>query len=266
MMRLIYLGFILATLSSCGIKNKFTFFPDNESKISKERLPNYVSLQSIVTSDGKTIQASLFAHNDSLKHPLIVYFHGNGGNLYHRFPYAQKLYDMGQDVLLVSYRGYAESTGKPNEKGIYIDGKSAITYAIDSLGYPEKELTIFGRSLGTTVAIHTSQHRNFPGVILVTPLTSGKDMLQAMGTPYLKFFAGSSYNSIAKINNVKSRILILHGDGDNVVPYKMGKQLFDLYKGSKRFVTIEEGSHNDLQDINPVLFWGEIEKFLKKGG
>ena len=255
---------LLILLSGCGMRNKLIFFPDNYSEIPEQDIPDYITEKRIQTTDGQNIQAYLFRHNDSLKHSLIIYFHGNAGNLYHRFDYAKKLYDMNQDVLLISYRGYAKSTGKPTEKGIYIDGESSIIYAIDSLGYVNKNITIIGRSLGTTVAIHISRHRVFNAVVLITPLTSGKAMTGAMGLNFLKFIAGNSYNSLEKINDLNSKILIIHGNKDEIIPYNMGKKLFDAYRGTKQMVTIKKGRHNDLQDIDPQLFWGEIEKFVNE--
>ncbi len=245
------------------MKDKLTFFPDRTSAIPEKDIPSYTIEHWIETSDGETIQSFLFLHDKNKKRPLIIYFHGNAGNLYHRFDSAIRLFEMGQDVLLVSYRGYSRSTGKPSEKGIYVDGESAVSFVIDSLGYAENEISIFGRSLGSAVAIHISGHRTFKNVILITPLTSGKEMASAMGLGFLKFMAGNSYNSLEKINNINSRVLIIHGDRDEVVPYHMGERLFQVFNGTKHMVTIKGGRHNDLAEVNPEMYWGEIEKFLQ---
>lgn len=244
------------------IQNKFTFYPDRISEIPEQNIPSFVSERQIKTLDGETLQAFLFRHKEDVQLPLIIYFHGNAGNLYDRFEPTQRLFEMNHDVLLVSYRGYSKSTGKPSEKGIFIDGESAVYYAINELGVDEKDITIFGRSLGTTVATHIAQNRNFKGVILVTPLTSGKDMAAAMGLNLIKFMAGNSFNSIDKINNIKTKILIIHGEEDELIPYAMGQQLMNAFTGAKQMVTIKGGSHNDLQEVNPVLYWGEIQNFL----
>ena len=254
--------FILFGCSS--VRNAMTFFPDTESEIPKENIPEYISEKKIETSDKESIQAFYFDHADNSNHSLVIYFHGNAGNLYGRFGYAKKLYEMNQNVLLISYRGYGKSSGRPSEKGIYIDGESAVDFAKDSLGYSEEEITILGRSLGTTVAVNTSQKRNFKGVILITPLTSGKEMATAMGMKSLTSVAGDSFNSIGKINNLKSPILIIHGTDDEVVPYDMGESLFKTYSGIKNLIIIERGRHNNLQDIDSKLFWGEINKFINK--
>lgn len=260
----VILLFIIAiALTRESILNMMTFYPDTFSQLKVEEIPDYVFEKQIKTEDGEKLQSFLFKHADDTERPLIIYFHGNAGNLYHRFGYAQKLFEMDHDVLLVGYRGYGKSTGKPNEKGIYMDGEATANYAINELGYKEKEIVIFGRSLGTTVAIHIAQNREFKNVILVTPLTSGKEMATAMGLGFVKFIAGSSFNSIDKINNINSDILIIHGDRDELIPYAMGKKLMDTFQGSKQLITVKKGGHNDLQDIDPDLYWNSIKIFIQ---
>lgn len=260
----VFFSFLFMTsLFSCsGIRNKFTFFPDTESKIARESLPDYISEENILTIDNERLQAFLFKHNDSIKHPLVIYFHGNAGNLYHRFGDAHRLYDMNQNVLLVSYRGYASSSGKASEKGIYIDGEATLQYAKDHLGYPESNIILYGRSLGSAVAINTAQNKLLKAIVLVTPLTSGKEMAQAMGLGLFKFIAGGSFNSTEKINRLKSRLLIIHGDEDELVPYAMGQKLYNEYNGPKKMITIKGGKHNDLQDVDSNLYWKSIEEFI----
>lgn len=257
--KLLLLSCTLLLLSNCGIRNKFTFYPDKKTEIQKENIPPHVTEHYIKTIDGEKIQSFLFKSGD--KKPILIYFHGNAGNLYHRFNEAQVLYKMGLNVLLVSYRGYAKSSGKPNEKGIYKDGEAALNFAKDSLGYRLEDVYIYGRSLGTTVAVNLSQHQPIKGVVLITPLTSGKEMTKAMRLGAFKFIAGNSYNSYEKINNLNSKLLIIHGDKDEVTPYYMAETLYQKYNGEKSLITIKNGMHNNLEDIDSTLFWGEIEKF-----
>ena len=256
-------GILCLTLTSCSVKDNFTFFPDQVSEIPMSEIPPFAGEHMIVTADAETIQSFYFHHQTGKLQSLLIYFHGNAGNLYSRFEPATRIYQLGYNVLLVSYRGYAKSTGKPTEAGIFLDGEAAVNYAISELGYQEENIALLGRSLGSTVAVHIAQHRNFQAVLLITPLTSGRDMAVAMGLGMLKFLAGNSYNSLEKINNLRSPVLIIHGDRDEVVPYHMGKKLFETYNGPKHMVTIRNGRHNDLTEIDSVLYWGEIEKFLQ---
>jgi fermentation-respiration switch protein FrsA (DUF1100 family) len=254
--------FLVIVLSLKAIRNKLTFYPDRVSEMSIPASVEYISERQVQTSDGEVLHALLFKH-EGIKRPLIIYFHGNSGNLYGRAHYAQQLYEMNYDVLLVSYRGYSKSTGTPSEKGIYRDGEAGVNYAIDTLGVSEKDISIIGRSLGTTVAIDVSQGRDFNAVVLITPLTSGKDMAAAMGLGWIKVLAGNSFNAREKINNIKSKLLIVHGDRDELTPYFMGQELMGLFAGNKKMITIKGGDHNNLQDVDPQLFWDGIEDFLK---
>lgn len=258
--KLLLLSCVLLLLSNCGIRNKFTFYPDKKSEIEKENIPSHITEHFLNTSDKERIQTFLFSHKN--KQPIVIYFHGNAGNVYHRFSHAQALYDMGLNVLLVSYRGYAKSSGKPSEKGIYNDGEAALNFAKDSLGYRLEDVYIYGRSLGTTVAVNLSQHQPIKGVVLITPLTSGKEMTKAMRLGAFKFIAGNSYNSYEKIDNLNSKLLIIHGDKDEVTPYYMAEKLYDKFEGDKKLVTIKNGMHNNLDKVDSTLFWGELEKFI----
>ncbi len=244
------------------IRNRFTFFPDNFTGKDPVNFPHYVTRKRIRTKDGEELEALLYKHDKlNSENTLTIYFHGNAGNLYDRINWVERIFNMRQDVLLVSYRGYSKSTGKPSEKGIYKDGEAAIQYAINTLGYDEKDVTLFGRSLGSTVAIHVSQYLSLHGVIVITPLTSGKEMAVAMGKSHLKIFAGQSFNSIQKIENITSKLLIIHGDRDQVIPVAMGKAIFKKYSGPKKMVVIKNGTHNNLQDISPDQFWRSIFLF-----
>ena len=246
------------------VLNKFTFYPHNKIMRPINELPKFVSERWITTHDGESLQSFYFKHPKDNKN-LIIYFHGNTGNLFshHRFEHAEQLYNMGVNVLLVSYRGYCKSTGKPNEQGIYNDGEAALNYAHKTLGYTDKDIYIFGRSLGTTVATHISQNRKFKGVVLITPLTSAKDMGVEMGFKYFSFFARGAFNSLKKIKNLKSKLLILHGTKDSQIPFKMGEKILNRYKGQKELVKIENAGHNNLQLVDPKLFWGKINTFIQ---
>ena len=105
----------------------------------------------LTTSDKHKLHA-IYLPNDH-SDILTIYFHGNGGNIHQRADVLEKIRSLGSSVLGVSYRGYLFSTGTPSEKGIYEDGKAALQYALDTLGYSKKNIILFGRSLGSAVAI-----------------------------------------------------------------------------------------------------------------
>ncbi len=255
---------ILYFIFSSALINLYIFHPDKQGEIAKSSFPKFVQELRLNTNDGEQLQVFHFSQERRKSRSLIIYFHGNAGNAYHRFDPAQKLFEMGTDVLLVSYRGYGNSSGKPTEKGIYIDGKAVIDYAIEVLGYAEQEIILFGRSLGTSVVVELAQDRKFGGIILVAPFTSGKAMAKVVGLGAFSFAIGDSFNSIEKIKKLRSDILIIHGKKDGIIPYRMGQELYNRYPGDKQMITIPGGGHNNLEIINPEMYWDGIKKYLLK--
>ena len=143
----------------------------------------------------------------------------------------------------LAWRGFSGNKGKPNEKGLYEDAESAIRW-LKTKGINEKNIIIYGESLGTGVAVEIAQNKNYAGVILESPFTS----MINMGKKYYPFFPVSfllkdKFESHKKINNIFVPILIIHGEVDKIVPYAMGKKMFKLANEPKFFHSQEYGDH-----------------------
>jgi fermentation-respiration switch protein FrsA (DUF1100 family) len=256
--------FVTLAVSGCGsLINRMAFHPDKESSIPQDKLPQGVQEIFIDTTDGVKIQSYFIPDKSSKK--IVIFFHGNAGNIAHRLVDLLQIRESGVNVLGVGYRGYGKSEGKPNEKGIYRDGESALAYAIAALGFNINDIYIFGRSIGTTVAIHTAQEKDLAGLILVTPLTSGKEQAKAMGLNSIAFLAGGSFNNIEKIQNITCPVLVIHGDADRVIPYRMSVEIYEKIQTEKELITICGAGHNNISaDFNPQ-YWESISGFINKG-
>lgn len=243
------------------IRDWYSFYP--KKNIQPERdLDSYVRKIKIETRD-EILLDSLFYHCPESS-TLILYFHGNSGNIYNNIKSVEELYKQKNNVLLVDYRGFGKSSGQPSEQGIYLDGEACLDYAINKLKFKEENIIVLGRSLGSTVALHIAQSIVLKGVILITPLTSGKEMAKVLKMGFLKRIAGDSFENNEKIKQLNSKLLIIHGENDKVIPFAMGQKLFNLYKNEKTLVKINNANHENLQDVDPILFWGEIKKFIHK--
>jgi fermentation-respiration switch protein FrsA (DUF1100 family) len=257
---------ILVTLAVSGCRslvNTMAFHPDKVTSISQDKLPQNVQEIFIVTTDGIKIQSYFIPDSSSKK--IVIFFHGNAGNIAHRLPDLLKIRGFGVSVLGVGYRGYGKSEGKPSEKGIYLDGESALAYAVDTLGFTMNDIYVFGRSIGTTVAVHSAQEKNIAGLILVSPLTSAKEQAKVMGLGSLSFMAGKSFNNIGKIQNITCPVLIIHGDADRVIPYWMSLEMYEKIRTEKELVTICGAGHNDITADSNTQYWEAISVFITKG-
>jgi len=253
----------LGALAGCSnLVNQFAFYPDTRTIIPAEKLPPGVKEIFFTTADKVRLQAYHVTHPTSER--ILIYFHGNAGNICHRLSDFLNLKNCGINVLAVSYRGYGKSSGKPSEKGIYIDGSAAFDYAMQTLGYSLDNIIIFGRSIGTTVAVHISQHKDIAGLILITPLTSAKAQAKAKGLGLFSFLAGNAFDNLAKILTIKCPMLVIHGTDDEILSFSMGQEIFDQAVVEKRLVPIEGAGHNNLAQVDPEKYWGAIAEFIRQ--
>jgi fermentation-respiration switch protein FrsA (DUF1100 family) len=244
--------------------NSFSFFPNKNYLPSSEDLPSYITPLTLNTEDGIELESLLFSHNKRSE-KFVIYFHGNAGNVYNRINESSIIYNMGYDLIISGYRGYGRSSGEPSEKGIYIDGRTVLNYVVNTLNYKPKKIYIYGRSLGTTVAVEVSQDIELGGVILITPFTSSYDFAKEKFNSLFACFGNGYFLSIDKINNLKSPLLVIHGTQDEVVPYTLGVKLYEGYSGLKKFISITDGGHNNLEFVAPDIYWDGVKWFLNTG-
>lgn len=263
-MKVRYFIFVaLIFVSSCGrdaAVNRHAFHPEVTRPHVWQPLPEGVREVYIKTNDDVYLQCFFLPHDSSRN--IALFFHGNSGNVYRRMPELLNLSATGLNVLGVGYRGYGKSTGKPTEKGIYEDGASALKYAMETLDYSYSEIFLYGRSLGTLVALETARNKKVAGIILVTPLTSGREITRAHGMRFLSLFVGDVLNNMKKLPDIVSPVMIIHGDADKIVPWEMGNRIYESLTGSRQMITIINGRHNNLEEVNPALYWNSISEFV----
>jgi uncharacterized protein len=181
----------------------------------------------IKTSDNINL-VGWFHKKDLNKFKTIVYFHGNAGKLENRIYKLNHFKDMDVNFLIISWRGFSGNSGKPSEKGLYEDGKSAIDW-LKNMGLDEKDIVIYGESLGTGVATQIAQNKKFAGLILETPFTSMVDAAKNV-YPYIpvNILLKDRYENDKKIKNINIPILVMHGEADQIVPFEMGKKIYEI--------------------------------------
>lgn len=180
-------------------------------------------------------------------HPkaTILYFHGNAGNITGRIPIAHSLVEKGYHVFLFDYRGYGKSEGSPSEKGLYEDAKGAYDYLVDVEKIAPGEIIFMGRSLGCSVAVDLSLYKTPKSLVLISPLTSAKAVARSIFLYYpFSFFMSQCFDNEKKIIQISAPVLIAHSPEDGILPFHMGKTLFQKAREPKTFITLK-GGHND---------------------
>ena len=231
----------------------------NENNYSGDKISVDIQKVKIPTSDN--IELLGWYHEKNLKdHKTLVYFHGNAGSLENRIHKLNHFKNMNINFLIIAWRGFSGNNGKPTEEGIYIDGKSAIDWLIKK-GVDEKNLILYGESLGTGVATHLAQNKNYAGVILETPFTSMIDTAKKF-YPYIpvSLLLKDKFENYKKIKNINSPILVMHGEVDQIVPFFMGKKIYELANKPKYSYFTKYDDHMMEYDENLVL---ALKSFLK---
>jgi len=202
---------------------------------------------SIPTPDGETLNALLFAPSDSSK-GLILYFHGNSGSLKRWGAIAGSLTALHYHVLVVDYRGYGKSTGKPNEQGLYTDAEAVWQWAQSTLTPPR--LVIYGRSIGSAVASYLATRTNPDLLILETPFNNLKGAVNPVFRPLVTIFPlRYSFPTIDWVRQAHCKKLLLHGTADRVVSLNSALKLKKVLLPGDQFVVLEGGTHDNLSEF-----------------
>lgn len=192
----------------------------------------------------------------------ILYFHGNGGNLSLWLPVLATLHSFGYRVLAIDYRGYGLSAGVPTERGLTLDAEAAARHAAAArtAGRP---LVYWGRSLGGPVAAVAARAAAPDALVLESTFPDKASVVRS--NPVFRLLnALSSYrfDTVGTLRGFDRPVLVVHGDSDTIIPYALGRELFDRLDGSKEFVTVRGADHNDLFDARHEAYWTPLRAFI----
>jgi hypothetical protein len=195
--------------------------------------------------------------------PILLWCHGNAGNVSHRLENIRQLYQRGISVFIFDYRGYGRSTGVPTEAGFYQDALASYDYLIHQRRISAERLILFGRSLGSCVAGEVAVQRPAAGLIVEGSFPS----IQAMSDHhYFGLPAGwlmdLEFNLVQKIRSVQVPVLVIHGEQDSIVPMSLGRQVFDAAHEPKRWYAVSGAGHNDVPFVGGESYFREIDTFV----
>lgn len=244
----------------------------------KQQGMNYEDVH-ITTKDNIKLHAWWIPIRSHNKAPTLIFYHANAGNMGFRLPNLLAIHNQIKcNIFIISYRGYGESEGEPNEDGIKIDAMAAFDYVAKnrSSEIDMEKIFLFGRSLGGAVAIYTAaeaqkQYKNIKigGLIVENTFASISDMVGKV-FPFLNFEWVKQYmlklhwRSIDLIPDIEAKMLFYASTDDEVVPHGQMLQLYDFAKSaqSKQMMVIEGGKHNDGWMRGGNEYWEKMANFV----
>lgn len=191
---------------------------------------------------------------------VVLYFHGNKKNIGWYAKYAENFTKHGYEVWMIDYPGYGKSTGRFTEKDLY--EYALALYQMAKFRFGKDSIIIYGKSMGTGIAAQLASAQKCKQLILETPYYS----FTSLGKHYLPIYPVSQMLHFKMptneyLLNVKAPVTIFQGTGDWIIPYSNAAKLKPLLKSADEFVTIEKGSHNDLNNF--PLFHQKLDSLLR---
>jgi len=194
---------------------------------------------------------------------VLLFFHGNAGNISHRRDSIQVFHRLGLNVLIIDYRGYGLSEGKPSEQGLYRDATAAWRYLTEEKGFEPENVIIFGRSLGGAVAAKLAAGVQARGLILESTMSSAGDFARAVFKILSRLVViRYDFNTAQHIQRVNYPVLVLHSPEDEIMPFHLGKKVYELANQPKQFVHMR-GDHNNGFLRSQPEYQQELDSWLK---
>lgn len=224
------------------MQDGLTYFPDHQIVLEPSDLG--LDFEPFELDLGQTSVTGWIVRSPEENAPWVVQFHGNGGNISGRVGHLALFQKLGFNGVVFDYRGYGKSRGRPSEPGLFEDALAVRTYLLEEQNVGPDNLVYFGESLGGGVACALAEKHPPAGLILKSTFTSVPDV-GAEVYPFLpvRILARNRFASKSRVPTFQFPILVVHGRGDEVVPFHHGQRLFELANEPKQWLEIG-GGHN----------------------
>lgn len=254
---LLFFGLTLFALLLRWREPAMIYYPDRELAGTPDQAGLKFEDVWLTTGDGVRIHG-WFLPATATNAPAILFLHGNAGNISHRLDKLAIFHNLGAATLIIDYRGYGGSEGTPDEPGTYRDAQAAY----DWLAKQQRQIILYGESLGSAVAVDLAVKVPVAGLIIEEPFTSIADVGQKL-YPFLpvRLLAKTKYDSLSKMPRLRAPLLILHSREDEMFPYSYAERLLAAAPAPKRLVELR-GSHNDAFLVSAEIYRRALAEFL----
>lgn len=194
---------------------------------------------------------------------LFLWFHGNAGNISHRLDNLKLLWDrVGVQVFIFDYREYGLSQGRISREGTYKDAAAAYRYVTEVRSLPPEEIVLFGRSLGTALAMDLTLKVPCRSLIIESAFTNSQDMARLIAFFLFDWRPRVPYDNLGKIGQVNVPVLIIHGEYDEIIPVDMSRRLYAAARDPKELYIIPGAHHNDTYLVGGEAYFERLRAFI----
>ncbi len=250
---------LIAYIGICWLiysnQNKLLFYPEVLSQDFQFEFPFPFHEHQFNPNTKTSLNLLTFPVQDqTLRKGIVLYFHGNAGSLKDWGFVAEQFTKHHYEVWMPDYRRYGKSTGKLSQSGLIED--AIFIYKQIQSQNPKTPIVLFGRSLGTGVALHLAKEIKVNKILLESPFLSllklAKSSLPFLPVSKLLKYHFRNDHIIKELKT--STISIIHGKKDEVIPYNHSEELKEL-NPLIDLTLVEEGNHNDLAEHTIYSQW-----------
>ena len=216
---------------------------------------------SIETEDGVRLHG-WFVPAPAEAAKVVLFFHGNAGNISHRLDSIRRLHAFGHGVFIIDYRGYGRSEGRASEDGTYRDAEAAWQYLTEARGVGAQEIVLFGRSLGGSIAAWLASRQRPGGLIVESSFTSAPDIGQEL-YPFLpvRWISRFNYATSVYVESVRCPVLVAHSRDDEIIPFHHGERILEAAPEPRAFLPLN-GPHNGGHVFSEPAYSQGLRRFL----
>ena len=228
-------------------QRNFIYFPDQNVPDKAAVNAEGIAKDILVTTDDGLKLAAWFIEPSADGKPVVLFFHGNAGNISHRLFKVSDYTNAGYGILMAEYRGYGSNPSSPTEEGLYKDGRAYFSW-LNNAGYEDKDVIIYGECLGTGVSVQMASERDVKAVILEAPYARLSDPAQKtyFFIPFIDMLMHDKYHSIDKIGAIKSPKFFMIAGKDEVLGPQTGLNLYKTAAEPKALEVFSNAQHNTI--------------------
>jgi len=250
------------------LEDKFAFHPSRVVEMTPQAVGLAFEDVRLATPDGQALAGWWLPGEPGA--PAILFMHGNAGNISHRLHTLALLRQAGFAILIFDYRGYGDSTGAPSEEGLYEDARAAWDHVTRERSFAPGRVVLYGESIGTAPALNLAHElaaagRPGPGaLVLEGAFTSALEMGRRI-FPFLplKLILKMKMENREAIKDVTAPTLFIHGAEDEIVPLRMGRELFAGSPAEmKEFAEVPQAMHNSVWMLGGEEVRNVVEDFV----
>lgn len=217
-------------------------------------------------ADGQPLYG--FLVGDPTTRQVVLSFHGNADLAVWQLEWASEVARrFGVAVFLAEYRGYGGIQGKPTYASSSLDADAAYAALTSRLGVPASRITLFGHSLGSAVAAELAVRHPTQNLILQSPFTSAREMARlTVARPFAlvwKLISRVHFDNVAIVQHLNTRVSVIHGTGDMVIPSRMGETVYRSARVQGAFALIEKAGHNNVVEVAGQNYWNWFASALQ---